>query len=150
MRRYRFALAAVLRLRRAEHEVARNALAVANAELRARLAERDREAEHYGEVTGRSLARTLEELAAEREDAAIALARLQGADQRVAEAGQAAALAQVGWLAAHRKVAALERLETRQREEHALALGREEGALVDDLTTARYVAAKARDQAVRP
>lgn len=140
MKRYHFRLAAVARLRRAEQEVARNALAVANAALRARLVERDAEAERYRKVAARNDATTSSGLVGERNDAVLALERLRAAEQRVAEAASTAAIAQVTWLAAHQKVAALERLEQRQREEHALAVGREEAAVLDDLSTARYLA----------
>ncbi|MDA8295467.1 MAG: hypothetical protein M0004_02555 [Actinomycetota bacterium] len=147
MKRYHFRLAAVARLRRAEQEVARNALAVANAALRARLVERDAEVERYRTVANQHSATTPAGLSAERNDAELALERLRAAEQRVAEAASTAAIAQVTWLAAHQKVAALERLEQRQREEHALATSREEAALLDDLSTARYLADKASGSA---
>lgn len=143
MKRYHFRLAAVARLRRAEQEVARNALAVANAALRARLVERDAEAERYRTIASQHAATTPAGLSAERNDAELALERLRAAEQRVAEAASTAAIAQVTWLAAHQRVAALERLEARQREEHALAMSREEAALLDDLSTARYLADRA-------
>src|SRR5207247_9557935 len=42
------------------------------------------------------------------------------------------------WAAARRKVAALERLEERRREEHAVEVRRAEDRLVDDLVVARH------------
>ena len=42
------------------------------------------------------------------------------------------------WTAARRRVAALERLEARRRDEYALELRRAEDRLVDDLVVARY------------
>lgn len=142
MKRYQFRLAAVARLRRAEQDVARNALVVANVALRARLVERDAEVERYRTIAARNDAATPSALLTERNDASLALERLGDAEQRVVEAATAAALTQVAWVSAHQRVAALERLEARQREEHALAMSREDAALLDDVSTARYLANK--------
>ncbi len=142
MKRYQFRLAAVARLRRAEQDVARNALVVANVTLRARLVERDAEVERYRTIAARNDAATPSALLTERNDASLALERLRDAEQRVVEAATAAALTQVAWVSAHQRVAALERLEARQREEHALAMSREDAALLDDVSTARYLANK--------
>ena len=142
MKRYQFRLAAVARLRRAEQDVARNALVVANVALRARLVERDAEVERYRTIAARNDAATPSALLTERNDASLALGRLRDAEQRVVEAATAAALTQVAWVSAHQRVAALERLEARQREEHALAMSREDAALLDDVSTARYLANK--------
>ncbi len=142
MKRYQFRLAAVARLRRAEQDVARNALVVANVTLRARLLERDAALERYRTIAARNDAATPSALLTERNDASLALERLRDAEQRVVEAATAAALTQVAWVSAHQRVAALERLEARQREEHALAMSREDAALLDDVSTARYLANK--------
>lgn len=142
MKRYQFRIAAVARLRRAEQDVARNALVVANVALRARLVERDAEVERYRTIAARNDAATPSALLTERNDASLALERLRDAEQRVVEAATAAALTQVAWVSAHQRVAALERLEARQREEHALAMSREDAALLDDVSTARYLANK--------
>lgn len=138
MKRYRFRLAAVLRLRRAEQEQARIALAAANAELRSLLLARDQEARRYGQLARRPGAVDAAGLAAERSDAELAAASLRACEDRAAEAATRAAIAQVAWLEAHRRVLALERLEQRRREEHEADVRREEVALVDDLVNARY------------
>ena len=140
MKRYQFRLAAVLRLRRAEQEQARAALAEANTRLKALLLTRDREARRFGELARRSDAIDATALLAERHDAELARQRLAEAERRVAEAAGAAAMAQVAWLGTHQRVVALERLEERRRAEHAADALREEIALLDDLSTARYVA----------
>lgn len=143
MKRFAFRLAAVLRLRRAEQEQARLRLAEANTRLTALLLERERETRHYDEVAARATAVDAAGLLAERHDTETALARRAEVDRRVAEAAGAAALAQVDWVRAHRRVQALERLEHRRREEHDLAALHEEIALLDDLATARHLAAAA-------
>ena len=141
MKRYQFRLAAVLRLRRAEQEQARQRLAEANLRLTALLLDRDREAARCAEVARRHDAVALDALLAERQDGELAVARLERAHQLVAEAASAAALAQVSWVGAHRRVVALERLEERRRDEHDAAALREEIALVDDVVNARFAAA---------
>lgn len=140
MKRYQFRLASVLRLRRAEQEQARVVLAEANTRLKALLLARDREAAHFGELARRSDAADANALLAERHDAEVARQRLALADRQVAEAAGAAAIAQVAWLGAHQRVLALERLEERRRAEHAAEVLREEIALLDDLSTARFAA----------
>lgn len=141
MKRYRFRLAAVLRLRRAEQEEARRALAEANLALKALLLRRDEEAGRCAEVASRQDAVDLASLLAERHEGELAAARLALAERRVAEAAARAATAQVAWHTAHRRVVALERLEERRRAEHDAEALREEIALVEDLVTARYAAA---------
>jgi len=140
VKRFQFRLATVLRLRRAELEQARLGLAEANARLHGLLIARDTEARRYHLAGAASSAVTVDQLAAERHDASIALERLGFAERRAAEAANAAAIAQITWLTAHRRVAVLERLEERRKEEHLGALAREEIAVIDDLTTARFVA----------
>lgn len=140
MKRYQFRLAAVLRIRRAEQEQARAALAEANTRLTMLLLARDREAARFSELARRSDALDMTALLAERHDAEIARQRLAAAEHEVAEAAGAAAMAQVAWLGAHQRVVALERLEERRRAEHAAEVLREEITLLDDLSTARYVA----------
>lgn len=143
MKRFQFRLAAVLRLRRAEQEQARLALAEANTRLTALLLERDRKVRRYDELAGRTTAVDGAGLLAERHEAELALLHRLEADQRVAEAAGVATLAQVAWVRAHRRVQALERLEARRREEHDLAVLHEEITLLDDIATARYLAAAA-------
>lgn len=147
MKRYQFRLEGVLRLRRAEAEQARGALAAANAELRARLVQRDHEASTFRAVARRQDAETLPALLAEREDAAIAQRRLDEAERAVADAAARAAVAQVTFAAARRRVSALERLEARRREEYESELRREESLLLDEIATARYLAAPPHTEA---
>lgn len=147
MKRYQFRLEGVLRLRRAEAEQARGALAAANAELRARLVQRDHEASAFRTIARRQDAETLAALLAEREDAAIAQRRLDEAERAVADAAARAAVAQVTFSAAQRRVSALERLEARRREEYDGGLRREESLLLDEIATARYLAAPPHTEA---
>jgi flagellar FliJ protein len=146
MKRYQFRLATVLRLRQAEKERARAALLEANLRLKELLVERDKDASRFAALASAKDAQDLAGLLAERSDAEIAARRLAQAERRVASAAGAAAQAQIAWLAAHQRVVALERLDDRRRQEHAAAALKEEIALLDELSTARY-ATKDRSKA---
>jgi flagellar export protein FliJ len=141
MKRYQFRLEGVLRLRRAELEQARLVLAGANAALQSALLVREREAERYNSVAFRSDASAPDALRAELHDSAVAHARLAGAERSVADAAVHAAVAQVNWSSANRRVAALERLDERRRAEHAAEVRREEAVLLDEIAGARYLRA---------
>ncbi len=147
MKRYEFRLATVLRVRRAEKEAAQAVLMRANHELRARIAERDREAARYAAICASAStgARTLEEF--RREELAVELGArvLDDAQRAVAAAAASAALAQVAWSGASGRVEILERLDARRRAEWAEEERRAEVALIDDLVTARYARAGAGD-----
>lgn len=150
MKRYSFRLATVLRLRQAELDQARGALAASNLRLRALLLARDVEAAHYREIAGRCDADTAADLRAEQLSAQVAFDRLSHAEQVVAEAAAQAAMAQVAWLGASRRVSALERLEERRREEYDAEVLREEVATVDEIVTARFVSSGDRRAKVHP
>lgn len=140
MRRYRFRLESVLRLRRAEESRARDVLAAANAELRQALRARDAEARRYAALP-RSLGEmTLEQYLGEAAAAALAAATLAQARRVVSVAAARVAEAQLAWSSAAQRLAVLERLDERRRVEHAVEAQREEAAALDDLVTSRYVA----------
>ena len=138
MRRYEFRLASVLQLRRAEEQSARGALRAANDELRRRIATRDERAAHYRVVAATPPAASAEGLLAQHQLAELAAAAVVGARRRVTTAAADAALAQVAWSNASRRVKVLERLDERRRAEHAAAEARAEAAEIDDLVTSRY------------
>jgi flagellar FliJ protein len=141
MKRYQFRLAAVLRLRRAEEEQARERLLAANSRLREVIAARDREAARYSALASNTEATTLEGLLAEQQAASLAASVVAGARRAVTTAAADAALAQIAWTSASRRVRILERLDDRRRAEHAEEELRSEVATVDDMVTARYVSA---------
>ena len=140
MKRYRFRLEAILRLRVAEEEHARAVLGRAERQLHAawRLAIPSSRAD-------RSLRPAFGPRASDvfhREEAVtgLAAATLRVAEREVALVAEAAARARVVWSEAARRVAILERLDERRRAEHEDEERRAEVALVDDIVTARYVA----------
>jgi flagellar FliJ protein len=141
MNRYRFRLESVLRVRRAEEELARQELARANARLRAAMEAFRRESERYGALesapgaldpTGFRQARAYAELAA---------ATVDAARQVMDAAAEEAAGRYVAWSEAATLVAALERIDDRRRAEHREEALRAEVAEADDMTSARFVAA---------
>jgi flagellar FliJ protein len=147
MKRYEFRLAAVLRLRHAEEEQAREALAAANRHLRSVILERDAQSARYGELTRAELATTLDGLLAEQQAASLAAGVVASAKRAATNAAAEAALAQVSWTGSWRRVTVLERLDDRRRAEHAEEAQRAEVAVIDDIVTARYVAAHRAQEA---
>jgi flagellar export protein FliJ len=140
VKRYRFRLDAILRLRVAEEEQARTVLGRAERELHVALAARDAELARY-----RSLLPARGPIANDifhRQEvvARMAAATLRVAEHQVAVVAERAARARLMWSEAARRVAILERLDERRRAEYQEEERRAEVALVDDIVTARYVA----------
>jgi flagellar export protein FliJ len=138
LKRFHFRLEQVLRVRRLQEDIARGALMAAHHVAR-EAADRlnDRIAE-YGAASRPNGAQTYDafnrmQFRLDNAAGAITLARaeyqhaLDIVDVRRAE-----------WTAARQRVAALERLEARRRDEHAIEVRRAEDRLVDDLVVARH------------
>ena len=142
MRRYRFRLEPVLRVRRQEEDVARAAVLAATvcagAETEA-LAERDRA--YAAGLTAPRTRSAADFVAAQEHRAALGRAvleqrrRLQEAELRLEQARR-------GWTAAAARVGALERLDERSRAEHTARALREEEMVVDDLVVSRFGSAR--------
>jgi flagellar FliJ protein len=139
VKRYRFRLEPVLRVRRQEQDAARMAVlaatALAGAETEA-LAERDRA--YAAGLTASETRSAADFVSMQEHRAALGRAvleqrrRLQEAQVRLAEA-------RTDWTAAGARVGALERLDERQRAEHTARALREEEMVVDDLVVSRFV-----------
>jgi len=144
VKRFRFRLAQVLRVRRVQEDMARAELLAANrlaheaaTEVDARLAEYHRRSMSGGVQSYDEFERDLFLL--DTAAAAVDTARVWHRDAlEVVDARR------VDWTAARRKVAALERLEERRRLEHEFEMRRAEDRLVDDLVVARHAAKGAR------
>ena len=138
MKKFKFRLAQVMRVREVQEDRARAELLGAN---RAAHEAAVRVETRLGEYASRSLpdgAISHEEF----ERALFLLDSAAGAVD-VARADHLTALDVVDerreeWAAARRRVAALERLEERRRAEHAIEVQRAEDQLVDDLVVARH------------
>jgi flagellar FliJ protein len=138
VKRYRFRLEAVLRVRRLQEDVARAALAEATTAVAAAEAEQARARSWLDDLRAQpppagaaawEAARCVQ-LAAADELAA------RGTDVDAARAEQRAR--QAALAEARTRVRALERLDERRRAEHALEVARQDERAVDDLVTSRY------------
>lgn len=137
MRRYRFRLEPVLRVRRSEEDAARAAVlaatALTGAETEA-LAERDRAYAAGANAQGPRSAADF--VYVQQHRAALGRAVLEQR-RRLQEAEVRLAQARTGWTGAAARVGALERLDERQHAEHAARALKEEEMVVDDLVVSR-------------
>ncbi len=141
MSRYRFRLETVLRVRRAEEADAKATLLQANARLRSALEVRELAQQRYRDVVDHQDDRVSpEQLRRDRWEASVAAEAVAAAQREAIRGAGEAALAQVDWAQAARRVAVLERLDLRRRSEHAAEEHRREAGAVDDLVTARFAA----------
>jgi flagellar FliJ protein len=138
VKRYRFRLETVLRVRRVQEDAARGDLARANAAVAAAAADVEAARERLAGMASEPVPANPVEWQARR---ALLLGRaaeitarqtdLQAADTE--RAGRQRALAE-----ARTRVRALERLDERRRAEHAVEMGRDDSRTLDDLVTARW------------
>lgn len=138
MKKFRFRLEQVMRVRRVQEDHARGELLLANRaaqvaaqRIEARTAEYNTRALPNGHSTYENFERTLFLL-----DTAAGAIQVAKQDHR--EALVVVDERRADWAKARQKVAALERLEQRRRAEHAIEMRREEDRLVDDLVVARF------------
>jgi flagellar FliJ protein len=142
VKKYRFNLDAVLRVRRIEEERAAAALAAGNRAMAESEAELERRLDHYRGIP-------LPTAALEHARYLAARQQLAHAADGVVIAGTArlAAEAEVDrlralWAAAAARVKALERLDERRREEHAGEVRREEVLVLDEVAAAIRVGSR--------
>lgn len=148
MKRYRFRLETVARVRRVREEQARADLLESRRKLDEAQEEMRRRIESYDQRPRRRGAAPPSTFRAERDH-----------DDRLADAVTAAMAAESAaqslmfrrvdeWVAAARETAALDRLDRRRREEHEAEALREEQRELDDLAAGRRVAARVDDDVV--
>lgn len=140
MSRFQFRLQAVLRIRRAQEDAARQTLLKDNQVLAAARTESEQRAWAY-----RGLAESRGPVSRTAFLRETALAELGAACLGEAQATLVSAQQQVGrshreWSYAAMRVEALVRLERRRAQEHREISARREAATVDDLVTARWIA----------
>ncbi|HZP30982.1 MAG TPA: flagellar export protein FliJ [Acidimicrobiia bacterium] len=138
MKRYRFRLETVLRVRRVEEE--RQLAALASARQAATAAERAAVdcLTHYrslADVGGRA---STYDFVAARGRLGLAAGSVRDAQATHARAVEAAETQRERWTEAARRVSSLERLDERGRAEHAVEARRDEDRTVDDLVTGRF------------
>jgi flagellar export protein FliJ len=138
VKKFRFRLEQVMRVRRVQEDQARGELLLANrsAQLAAqRVEERTAEYNTRALPTGQSSYEDFERTLFLLDTAAGAI---QVAKQAHRETLVVVDDRRADWARARQKVAALERLEQRRRAEHAVEVRRDEDRLVDDLVVARF------------
>lgn len=138
MKKYRFRLETVLRVRRIQEEQARYALLDANrAALQAAQELADRRA-HLDEHTATPMATGYHQFMAQRDR----LTHIAGSVRTAAGREIAALEVQVekreAWGEEAQRVASLERLDERARDQYAVEATRDEMKTVDDIVTGRY------------
>jgi flagellar biosynthesis chaperone FliJ len=136
VKKYRFRLEAVLRVRRIEEERAMGELLLANRAMAEAEAELDRRLDHYRTVTGAQgmVSQEAYLVARSRQDAAAAGVVAAGAARLAAEAE--AERKRAIWAGCATRVRALERLDERRRDEHAGEVLREEIIVLDEVASA--------------
>ena len=141
MTRHLRRLDGVLRVRRAEEDLARLGLAAATAEVRHRDAALDDATERYRRHAGPSGACQGGELLAAHQAAGRLAAGVGVADRERSVAEAALAERRLQWSQAAQRVAALERLVERRRLEALADAQRRDDMTLDDLVTSRWVRA---------
>jgi flagellar FliJ protein len=142
MKKYRFNLDAVLRVRRIEEERAAADLAAGNRAVAEAEVELERRLDHYRDIPLPSAAVDHNRYLAARQQLALAADGVV-----IAGTARLAAEAEVDrlrslWAAAAARVKALERLDERRREEHAADVRREEVLVLDEVAAAIRVGSR--------
>lgn len=138
MKRYQFRLEPVLRVRRIEQDTVQTAVAAAHRALGEALETLQASVARYDSRPAAAGARPAPAWLAERTIVGLTAASVvaAGVAREVAAAGLEERRAALH--AARRRVTALERLDERRRDEHALQTQRDEAVEVDELVTARH------------
>ncbi len=138
MRRYRFRLEQVLRLRRAQEELQRSRVLLANQEkvkAELRLAARERE---YGDLGRSSGPIPVSLFQAEELSFKLAAGAMKQARYQLEVATEVSHSEIDAWLHAKRAVMVLEHLDERRRVEHFLEEERREAVAMDEMATSRW------------
>lgn len=138
MKRYRFRLEQVRRVRQVQEDLAAAALGEARQGEVAAAAALDRRTEAVANRRRPSGHHDGASLQAQRVVWGAELRALSAATTSLAAAGDRVAEQRDLWLTASRRVRALELLDERRREEHRIETERHDAAQVDDLVAARF------------
>lgn len=138
MKQYRFRLATVLRVRHVQEEQARYALLEANRAVLQAAEELELRRDVLSEKTALPAATEHATFIAQREQADRLAAAVRTAAGREIEALDIQRDKRDEWGQRAQRVASLERLDERAREEHRIEANRDEMKLVDDLVTSRF------------
>ena len=138
MKRFRFRLEQVLRVRRLQEDIARAALMTAHHAARETADAVNARIEDYAAVPRPSGTQSYDAFNRTQSRLDNAAGAINVARAAYARALEVVDVRRGEWTAARQRVAALERLEARRRDEHAIESRRAEDRLVDDLVVARH------------
>ena len=138
MRKYRFQLEPVLRVRTVQEDLARAALAQANHRVVNADAILAARASRYSSMAMASGMRSTTEFLSNRFVHEMAARSVRDAEAARRQAEQEAAERREAWSQAAKEVSVLERLDERRRAEHALESARQADAEVDDIVVSRF------------
>lgn len=136
MKKYKFRLGTVLRVRKIEEDRAKAELLVANREVAEAEAVADERRRHLRSVPDLGSGSS-EEFLASRDRVLVAAASASFAADAVAARRAAAAAKRARWAEAQMRVNALDRLDDRMRAAHGIDAARAEQNVIDDLVAAR-------------
>lgn len=138
MKRYRFRLEPVLRVRRIQEEAARAELVAATAAAAAQDRQLTARTEAYENSCTASAGRSRAEFLFERSTRSAYAAALLEQRERVRTAQDDVVRARSAWSDTASRVGALERLDERQRDEHRVQTQKEDDLNTDELVVARH------------
>ncbi|MHB1503197.1 MAG: hypothetical protein ACYCTL_03050 [Acidimicrobiales bacterium] len=139
MRPYRFRLESLLRLRRAQEQAARYALAAANAAVGSTGSVLAYRQAAYEVLPRSSGSVPMDDFRREETESVLAAQSLLGARSRYMRAVEESSRRQEAWMRSRMAVTVLDRLDARRRSEHRLEEQREETKATDDVVGARLV-----------
>ena len=138
MRKYRFRLEPVLRVRTMQEDLARAALAQANHRVVSAEAVVAARLSHYSSMALANGVRSQSEFMRTRFSHEMAARSVREAEAARRQAEEEAAARREAWTEAAKEVQVLERLDERRRAEHALEAARQADAEVDDIVVGRF------------
>lgn len=137
MKRYRFRLEPVLRVRRNEQDVARSVVLAARAAVASETVALDERDRAYAAALTAHGTRSAADFRYEQAHRSALANAVLDQRRRLAQAEQGVEAAGAAWTAAAARVGALERLDERSRAEHTARALREDELTVDDLVVSR-------------
>lgn len=138
MKRYRFRLQSVLRVREIQENVAAANLALANRDLAAAEAALTARRSAYAALDFQRGVQSSSAFLAAREHDGLKAQTVLEAGQQVTASEEAADGRRAEWTDAAAKVTALENLDGRQREDHALDALRADATVIDDIVIGQH------------
>ena len=137
MKRYRFRLQSVLRVREIQENVAAANLAIANRDLAAAEAALTARRSAYAALDFQRGTQSSSAFLAARDHDELKAQSVTEAQTHVTTRTDEADERRAQWTEAAARVTALENLDGRKRDEHAIDAGRQDAAVVDDIVISR-------------